>query len=366
MKARHRTVDLVIVAAVVLLLVFSVLMVFSASFFKAEQERLDRYFYLKRQLMWVVAGLATMFFMSQIQYWHWQRVARPLLILTVVLLLLVLIPGVGILVQGSRRWLGVGSLSFQPSEAAKLVLIMFWAAFFSRRSDDVRRFWPILPAFIGITGLVVGLVNAQPDLGTAVTLAAISVVMLFVAGARLRYLLLMGFAAVPLLAVLIYSKPERMRRIFAFLSPEDDPLGSGYHIIQSLYALGSGHLFGVGYGASRQKFYYLPEEHTDFIFSIIGEELGFLGAGAVLALFAVLGWRGYRVAASAPDTFGALMAAGLTSTIILQTIINIGVVTATLPVTGIPLPLVSYGGSSLLFTMAGIGILLNLSKYVPP
>jgi len=357
---------LVIVAAVVLLLVVSVLMVFSASFFKAEQERLDRYYYLKRQLMWAGAGLAAMFLTSQIQYWHWRRVARPLLLVTVLLLVVVLIPGVGIKVQGSRRWLGVGSMSFQPSEAAKLVLIMFWAAYYSRRTDQVRRFWPVLLPFLGITGLVAGLVHEQPDLGTAVTLAAISVVMLFLAGARLGHLFLMGMAGAPMLAWLIYSKPERMRRILAFLNPEADPAESGYHIIQSLYALGSGHLFGVGYGASRQKFYYLPEEHTDFIFSIIGEELGFLGAGLVLVLFAIIGWRGYRVAASAPDTFGALMAAGLTSSILLQTIINIGVVTGTLPITGIPLPLVSYGGSSLVFTMAGIGILLNLSKYVPP
>lgn len=350
----------------VLLLVISILMVFSASFFKAEQERHDRYYYLKRQLLWVLAGLVTMLAIAQVQYWHWRSAAKPLLIAIVLLLLLVLIPGVGTMVQGSRRWLGIGSLSFQPSEAAKLVVVIFWATFFSTRLDAVRRFWPILPGFAGILGVVAVLVNQQPDLGTVITIAAISAIMLFVAGTRLRHLTLMGLSALPVLVWLIGSKPARMKRILGFLNPEADPLGAGFQIRQSLYALGSGHLFGVGYGAGRQKFYYIPAEHTDFIFSIIGEELGFLGAGVVLLLFAVLGWRGYRVAVAAPDTFGSLLGVGLVSMVIIQCIINIGVVTASLPITGIPLPLVSYGGSSLLFTMAGIGILLNLSRYVPP
>lgn len=366
MKARHRTADLIIIVAVVLLLAMSILMIFSASFFKAEQERGDRYHYLKRQLLWVGVGLVVMFGFAQIQYWHWRSIARPLLLITFLMLVLVLIPGIGIWADGSRRWLGVGPLAFQPSEAAKLVLVIFWAALFSQRKEDVEKFWPILPAFLGIVGGVAVLVIQQPDLGTTITIAATSVVMLFVAGVRFRYLAFLGALAAPALAWLVLSKGTRMRRIFAFLNPQDDPLGAGHQIIQSLYALGSGHLFGVGYGAGRQKFYYLPAEHTDFIFAIVGEELGFLGAGAILLLFIVIGWRGYRVAVNAPDSFGSLLGVGLVSMVVLQAAINIGVVTATLPVTGIPLPLISYGGSSLVFTLAGLGMLLNLSKYVPP
>lgn len=360
----HRSIDLVMVTVIMLLLIVGLLMVFSSSFVAAEQEFGDAFYYFKRQLVWAVLGLAGMFFLSQVQYRHWKPLAKILLIITLAMLVLVIIPGIGIHVGGSRRWLGAGPLRIQPSEAAKLGLVIFFSSYFASRSEEVRRFWPVAPVFAGVLGAAFILVMRQPDLGTGIAIAGTLTVMLFLAGARMRHLLLIGAAAVPPLVWLIFSKGYRMRRILAFINPEADPLDSGFNIIQSLYALGSGHLFGVGYGASRQKFFYLPEQHTDFIYSILGEELGFIGAGLVIVLFLLFAWRGYRVALSAPDAFGCLLAAGITTMIGLQAAINIAVATGSVPVTGIPLPLVSYGGSSLLFTLLGVGILLNISKYV--
>jgi len=280
----------------------------------------------------------------------------------VLLLVLVVIPGIGIVSHGSRRWLGFGPWQFQPSEAAKLALVVFLSWYFSEDRRRARDFLRGIIPFLGLLGLVCGLVMLQPDLGTAVALAGTGFALLFLAGCPLSRLLALGVAAVPVLAALIFSSDYRRQRFLSFLDPWKDPLGSGYHIIQGLYALGSGGLFGVGFTQSRQKFFYLPERHTDFIFAILGEELGFVGALFLLLLFALFAWRGYRVALTAPDAFGALLAAGVTTMIVLQVIVNVGVVTSTLPITGITLPFVSFGGSSLVFSLAGVGLLLNVSR----
>lgn len=354
--------DPLILLVTVLLLTVGLLMVFSASFVRAGYGG-DPYYYLKRQAAWAALGLLGMLACSQIQYWQWRRLTRPLLLLLFALLVLVLIPGVGEEAGGARRWLGLGPLSFQPSEFAKLVLVLYWADLLADRPHDVRRFWPLAVPYLGVLGAVFGLIMLQPDLGTAVTLAGTGTLLLFAAGVPLRYLLGLGLAALPAVGLLIWLEPYRWRRIVAFLDPTADPLGAGYHIIQSLYAIGSGGLFGLGYAQSRQKYFYLPEQHTDFIFAVLAEELGFVGAAAVILLFAVYAWRGFRTAVAAPDTYAALLACGLTGAFALQAALNLGVVTSLLPVTGVPLPLISYGGSSLVFTLAGTGILLNISRY---
>jgi len=355
--------DLNLVAVVMILLAIGLLMVFSASFVRAQQSLGDPYYYLKRQALWAVVGLAVMGLASQVQYWHWRALARPLMYATLASLVLVVLPGVGQLEGGARRWLGIGPLSFQPSEVAKVTLVAFLAHHFARLQGRMNRVGPVLLPFLAVVGVTAFLIMLQPDLGTVVAIGATAMVLLFVAGAPLAYLAGLGLAAVPVVAYLIFSEEYRMRRILAFLNPEADPQDAGYQIIQSLYALGSGGLFGVGFFEGRQKFFYLPAQHTDFIYAVLGEELGFLGTVTVVLLFAVLAWRGYRIAAVAPDAFASLLAAGLTTMIVLQAVINMGVVTASLPVTGISLPFVSYGGSSLVVSLGAVGILLNISKH---
>ncbi|HHY93213.1 MAG TPA: cell division protein FtsW, partial [Firmicutes bacterium] len=269
---------------------------------------------------------------------------------------------IGVAGGGARRWLQVGPLNVQPSEVAKLCTVLFLAGFLAERGDRIRHFWRGLLPVLVVVGILCLLILKQPDLGTAVALAGTAGVMLFAAGADLRHLAGLGAAAVPVLWWAIMGEEYRRVRFLAFLNPAADPQGSGYHIIQSLYALGSGGLLGVGLGQSHQKFLYLPERHTDFIFAILGEEIGLLGTLAVLFLFFLLAWRGCRAAMLAPDRFGTLLAIGIISMVTLQALVNIGVVTGSLPITGIPLPFISYGGSSLVFSLASIGILLNISS----
>ncbi|MFY9372142.1 MAG: stage V sporulation protein E [bacterium] len=363
MKKKRNAPDFIIFFAAVTLLAIGVIMVFSASSATAAGTRGDAYYYLKRQAMWAGLGTIAMVIFMKIDYRFWRRVGKPLLFLTLILLLAVLIPSVGREGLGARRWLNFGPVNVQPSEIAKLSLVIYLAGYLSQKGEDIRKFWDgLFPALVLMGGTFL-LILRQPDLGTAVALAGTMGLMLFTAGAKIGHLLGLGLASVPVVVYAILSEEYRARRFFAFLNPEADPLDSGYHIIQSLYALGSGGPVGLGLGRSRQKWYYLPERHTDFIYAIIGEELGFIGAVLVLLLFLLFTWRGYRVAINAPDSFGSLLAVGITSMIGLQALINIGVVTGSLPITGIPLPLISYGGSSLLPSLAAIGILLNISSH---
>ncbi len=356
--------DRTIFAVTVILLALGIAMVFSASFAKAIDDAGDPFYFLKRQLLWALIGVPVMWAFSHIEYGYWRQLARPALYSTVLFLVAVLL--VGAARGGAERWIDFGFFSFQPSEWAKFALCIFFADYFARTGSRVQDFWRGLGPWLLVVGLVAGLIMLQPDLGTTLAIGGMAVLMAFLAGARLGHLVGLAAAAVPLLIVAVTQSEYRWKRITAFIDPWADPLGTGYHLIQGLLALGSGGWFGLGFGLSRQKIWYLPEQHTDFIFAVLGEELGLLGTLTVLALYAVLIWRGFRTAATAPDTFGALLAAGITSIIAIQVVVNVGVVTATLPITGITLPLLSYGGSSLVVTLAAIGILINISRHCPP
>ena len=339
-------------------------MVYSASSIVAADRYGDAAYFLKRQLIWVGLGAAAMLLTQRIHYAALRRFAPPLLLLAVGALALVLVPGVGRVAGGARRWISLGGpFSFQPAEAAKLAMAIYLANFLANRGERLQDFRRGIVPPVLITGLMFGLILAQPDLGSALIIGVVTLVMLFVAGARVVHLAGLILIGIPGVLLAILGEEYRRRRLLAFLDPWADPQGAGFHIIQSLLALGSGGLLGVGLGNSRQKFFYLPERHTDFIFSILGEEMGLIGTGAVVALFALFAYRGFRVARRAPDQFGSLLAAGITLMVVLQAVLNIGVTTGVLPITGVPLPFLSFGGSSLLFTMIASGILLNISQY---
>lgn len=361
-RTRHSP-DYGFLLVVLLLLAIGMVMVYSASVAKASANFGDGFYYLKRQFFWAVLGLCAMAVTSRIDYWHWQRWARPLFIAMVLLLIIVLVPGVGKVVNGARRWIGFGPAQFQPSEFMKTAFVIWLAAYLVTAGEQLRSLWRGLLPALAVLGLVFVLILAEPDLGTALAISGTTFMMLFSAGASLTHLGGLAGMAVPAVLLLIWLEPYRMRRLTSFIDPFRDPQGAGYQIIQSLYALGSGGLFGLGLGRSRQKFWYLPEQHTDFIFAILGEELGFIGGVLVLSLYFLLAWRGLRVALAAPDRFSGLLAVGITGMIVVQALINVGMVTSSMPITGIPLPFLSYGGSSLVPTLAAVGILLNVSKY---
>ncbi|MEA4882928.1 MAG: putative lipid II flippase FtsW [Clostridia bacterium] len=364
MRDRRGLPDLVLLIVALALLGIGIVMVFSASSVTSFYEQGDPYHYLKRQSLWAVIGLAGLLLAMRINYHVWEKTAGVLAVVGVGSLALVLVPGIGKLVAGSRRWLGFGFARFQPSEFAKLFLVMWLAAYLSGPQERVKDFLRGIIVPLSVVGVAALLVFAEPDLGTAITLVGVGGLTVMVAGCNVGHLLGIGSLAVPVIYLLAKSEPYRMRRLTSFMDPWADPLDSGFHIIQSLLALGSGGLVGVGLGLSRQKCFYLPEQHTDFIFAIIGEELGFLGTATVIALYVLFAVRGFRTAMQAPDAFGSVLAAGITVMIALQALMNIAVVTGSMPITGITLPLISAGGSSLLPTLASIGILLNISSHV--
>ena len=339
------------------------IMIISAGLTRAEALYGDPVFYLRRQGLWSLIGLGAMAIGMRVDYRMYRKGAAPIMLGAIVLLVAVLLPGMTQAGTGARRWMDLGVLAFQPSEAAKLAVVIYAAAGLSGHPERLERFTTGVLPWAGLAGTMFLLILAQPDLGTAIHIAAILFFLLFMAGARLGHLAILVAAAVPGLVWAVLSAEYRLERLLIFLRPFDDPSGAGFQIIQSLYALGSGRIFGVGLGQSSQKDFYLPEQHTDFIFAILGKELGLVGGTFVLLLFVGLAWRGYLVAVKAPDTLGSLLAAGVTTMIMLQATMNIGVVTNTLPITGIPLPFLSFGGSSLVTCMAGVGILLNVSRY---
>ena len=363
MAVRPKSLDFICFFTVIALLSFGVVMVYSSSAVSAYVNFNDSYYFFKRQLVWGALGFIAMLFTLTIDYHVWRKLATPALLVTVVLLILVLIPGLGKVVNGARRWLGFGSLYLQPSEIAKISMVLYSSANLARHQEKITSFLKGLLPQLVILLVIFGLILKEPDLGTALVIGGTVFVMLFAAGARLSHLASLGFVGVVGIIAAIILEPYRLKRLLAFSNPWADPLDTGYHIIQSLYALGSGGLFGVGLGRSREKFLYLPEPHTDFIFAILGEELGFIGTIAVILLFFLFAWRGFKIAIAAPDIFGSLLATGITTMIVVQALMNIAVVTASMPVTGIPLPFISFGGSALIFTLAGVGILLNISRY---
>lgn len=345
-----------------LLTAIGIVMVFSASSAVAYTQYHDPAYYLKREFVWAAIGLVALFIALRIDYTKLRPAAPWIFGIAVLLLAAVLLPHVGSVEGGARRWISLRYLSFEPSEFAKLALLLFMAALLSARPDGARSFKQVGFPLLLWVGICFALVMREPDLGTATIFLLSAFVMLFVGGARLTHLAIEVAVAVPALLAFIYASPYRRDRFLAFLHPFKDPLRSGYHIIQSLYALGSGGMFGLGLGQSRQKFGYLPAQHTDFIFSIIGEELGFVGAAAVLALFLAFAYRGIRIAMKAEDRFGFYLAIGITASIALQAFINVGVVTSSWPVTGVPLPFISYGGTSLATTLFAVGLLASVSR----
>ncbi len=338
-------------------------MVYSSSAVKAHLEFDDPYHYLKLQVVWAALGIATMLVAMSFDYTLLYKWAKPMLYAALVLLVVVKIPGVGREINGAVRWIGLGPLSLQPSEIIKIAMVVFLARFLSHNPEQVKSFTKGLLPPLGLLGLVAVLIMLQPDLGTTLAIAGVTFIMLIAAGARWGHIAVLGSAGIGLVVLAIAAAPYRMKRILAFLDPWADPSGKGYQTIHALLALGSGGFLGMGFGQSRQKFLYLPESHTDFIYAIIGEELGILGAGIVVILFFLFAWRGFKTALSAPDPFAGFLAVGITAMVALQAGLNIGVVTGLLPVTGITLPFISYGGSSLLFTMGSVGILLNVSRF---
>jgi cell division protein FtsW len=337
-------------------------MIFSASSIYSWERYKDSAFFLKRHISFIFLGVLAAFLAMAIDYRKLKKYSKPLLIFAFILLALVLIPGIGREVGGARRWFRFKLLSFQPSELASLALIIYMADFLSRKKSVINNFWQgFLPAML-VLGLTVGLIILQPDLGTSLALVVLVFTMFFLAGLRLSYLLYIALINLPLLFILIFSVPYRRMRILTFLNPWADPKGSGFQIIQSQVALGSGGFFGLGLGHSLQKLFYLPAAHTDFVFSIIGEELGLLGTVGIIILFIVFIHQGYKIAKNTSDVFGHFLALGLVLMIALKAAINIGVSCGILPTKGLPLPFISYGGSSFIFDLMYVGLLLNIAR----
>jgi cell division protein FtsW len=353
---------------VLLLITFALLgigliMLYSSSSIIAQQRFGDSMYFVKKQVLFALFGLAVLIVSKNVPYDLYRRFVYVILVLSIASLIIVLLPQIGHRVGGARRWLRLGPISVQPAEFAKLALILYISYSLAKKKERVQEFSVgYLPHFI-VSGVLIGLVVMQPDLGTAITFALLAFLLLFVAGVRLRYLLATGFTLIPLLALAVAHKGYRWQRLLAFLNPWRDPSDTSFQLLHSLLALGSGGPLGVGLGSGQQKLFYLPESHTDFILAVIGEETGMVGVSTVLLLYAVLIFRGMKISLKAPDRFGTYLAFGLSLAIGLQAFINSAVVMGLLPTKGLPLPLISYGGSSMITTLASIGILMNISSY---
>jgi cell division protein FtsW len=360
MKGNKRF-DYMLLLTVLALVTCGVVMVYSTSAILAGERFQDPYYFLKRQGLFAGIGLVIMGVMMFFPYSRLKRLAYPLLLLSILILTAVLIPGIGHRAGGSMRWLKFQFFSFQPSEFAKLGLIVFLAYFLTKKEDKIRSFsFAFLPTVL-LSGLVIALVAKEPDFGAAFFLTVMVFLLLFVSGARVIYILSACLAAFPVAYYLLTNVAYRYKRLLSFIRPWEDPTGTSFQIVQSFLSFGSGGLFGLGLGEGRQKLFFLPAPHTDFIFSIIGEELGLVGAMIVVLLFFIFTVRGLHIALSLGDRFGAYLALGVTLMISLQALINMGVVLGLLPTKGLTLPFISYGGTSLITNMAGVGILLHLS-----
>ncbi len=349
-----------LIIAVVIISLFGLLMIYSSSCVWAEYKFNDPYKFLKTQGLFLLIGYGLLFIVSRIDYVNYLKYSNIIMISCLVLLILVLIPGVGTVRNGSRSWFGIGSFGIQPSEFTKLGLIIFTAKYFSNNKiKDIKS--SVLPILLMVM-LVFGLIMLQPDFGTGVIIVVTIVALMFVAGVKMGFFIKLGMIGVTLIIGLIIIAPYRMKRITSFLNPWSDPLGSGFQIIQSLYAIGPGGLLGMGLGNSIQKHFYLPEPQTDFIFSIISEELGFMGILIVASLFLIIIYSGIKIALLQEEKFPKYLAFGIIFSLAFQTLLNLMVVIGLIPVTGVTLPFLSYGGSSLLVSMVSIGIILNISK----
>jgi cell division protein FtsW len=358
----HYNFDPVILTAVILLVGIGLVAVYSASSILAEQRHGDHYFYLRKQLMFCLFGFLLMIVAKNINYLLYRKLVYLFLLLNMVLLGLLLVPRLGITAGGAQRWFRLGFISIQPSEIAKLSLAMFVAYSMQKNFEVMGSFVRGLLPHLVVGSIVIGLILVQPDLGTAVIIGVWIVVLLFIGGANLAQLIMLLGLATPILYYLMTHTAYRLNRLWAFLNPWDDPQGIGFQIIHSFLAFGSGGLLGAGLGNSKQKLLYLPEPHTDFILAIIAEEAGFIGVSALLVLFIIVVIRGIRIALRAPDLFGTYLAMGISCMLAIQVMVNMGVVMALLPTKGLTLPFISYGGSSLIVNLIGIGILMNISR----
>jgi len=363
MKGR-KPIDFWIFYAVLILLAIGTIMVFSSSYYYAQYNiKSDAYHFFRKQLLMLALGFIAMFFTMNYDYRKLGKLSPIILVGTMCLLILVLIPGIGISRNGARRWISIAGQEFQPSEILKYAVILFFSYSLSKRQDKIKSFFNGLLPYLILMGFIAGLLLLEPHKSGTIIVLIVSAVILFCAGAKLSHFMIIGVPSVAGLAAIIMFSTYARDRVFSFLDPFKDASGDGYQAIQSLYAIGSGGLFGRGLGRSMQKLLFIPEPYNDFILSVLAEELGFIGVFTVMLLFLILIWRGIKVAMSAPDIFGTLVAVGITTLIGAQVIINVAVVTSSMPVTGMPLPFFSYGGTSLVFLMAGVGILLNISRY---
>lgn len=359
-KIKYHSPDMVLFLVVFGLLCFGLIMLYSASALMALERYKDPYFFLKKQVVWVGIGSFFFILLAGTDYNILQEHSRIIMVVSAVLLTAVLI--VGDEISGAKRWLRLGPIGFQPSELAKIAVILGLADYCDRRRSRLQHFGKgLVPALFILLGFC-GLIAAEPDLGTPTVIVVTGLAILYMGGARFSHIMGLVLGAVPFFTIAVLAVPYRRQRFFAFLDPWADPQGSGYQIIQSLMALGSGGFTGKGLGASDLKRLYLPELHTDFIFPIIGEELGWFGSCLIITLFAVLVYRGARIANKAPNLFGRLVTAGIIFTLGFQAVINIAIASGSLPTKGLPLPFFSFGGSSLLFTLAGLGIVMNVSR----
>jgi cell division protein FtsW len=359
-----KSLDRQLLLAILILLGIGIMMIASAGVVYGQVRFDDEYYFFKQQLIGLGVGLVFLYIFQRIDYHFWQRFVVPIFLVALGLLVLVFVPGFGTTVYGAVRWVELGPVSFQPSEVMKLSIILYLSAWLSSKgrmktADFFEGFVPFL-ALLSVVGF---LIIKQPDTGTLGLIFLISLSIYFASGANLAHIMYLFLGGIAFLGILIKIAPYRLQRFLVYINPEHDPQGFGYQMTQALLAIGSGGIFGVGLGHSRQKFNYLPEPVTDSIFAVLGEELGLIGAVVVVGLFLFIAWRGLRIASFAPDEFGKLVAVGIVSWIVFQAFINISAITGLIPLTGIPLPFVSYGGTSLAGLLAAVGILLNISKH---
>ena len=365
--AERGTVDLPFMLLTLLLLAIGIVMLLSASFAGAYYDEKgtggDPTYYFTRQLMFAALGLFAMYFATRFPLVFYRRLSKG--VMTTALVLLVVVAVIGLVGGGARRWIGVGSITIQPSEIAKLAVVLTFSDMICRRRNKMSELREGFIPFCVILAVLAGLVALQPHLSGAIIIAAVGMIMLFLGGARIKWFVVILLPLILLAAGLVVLFPHASSRIVVWLNPLEDPLGDGWQVAQSLYAIGSGGLMGLGLGQSRQKYLYLPEEHNDFIFSVICEELGFIGALLILALFALLIMRGYWLAMHAQNKFDFLVCSGLTSLLAMQVILNVAVVTSLVPCTGISLPFFSYGGSALIMQLGEMGLILSMSRDIP-
>lgn len=361
---KKNNIDLILFFAVVIISIFGVMMIYSSSNIWAEYKFDDAFKYLKSQSIFLIVGLILMIIISKIPYTYYLDKANILLFVCFFLLILVIIPGIGTVRNGSRSWFGIGGFGIQPSEFMKLSLIIFVSKYLYKNEKNISNIKKGVLPILGITLIVFGLIMLQPDFGTGVIIVMSVVGLLFISGVSMKFFMVALVFGILGAVALIVVAPYRFKRILSFLDPWIDPLGSGFQAIQSLFAIGPGGLLGLGLGNSIQKHFYLPEPQTDFIFAIISEELGFLGIVIVSALFLTIIYRGFKISLSSKDSFSKYLAFGITFQLAFQTLLNLMVVVSLIPITGVTLPFLSYGGSSLLITLCEMGVLLNISRYV--